>query len=796
MTSGISLPAIRRSFRGVVLALAVPVLGAGACGAGEGVVRPPREYAAAVEALEQVIEREMRQKGLPALSIALVDDQRIVWSRGFGLARPADGVAATSETVYRVGSVSKLFTDIAVMQLVERGELDLDAPVTAYLPEFRPENPSGKPITLRQLMAHRSGLVREPPIGHYFDDSGPSLAATVESLNRTTLVYAPEARTKYSNAAIATVGYLLERVTGEPFVDYLERAVLRPAGLERSSFAPRPDLAADLATAYMWGYDRGPFEAPTFALGMSPAGSMYSTVTDLGRFLSVLFAGGRGPGGAVLSAASLEAMWTPQFAGPEAKTGFGLGFMIGELDGRRRIGHGGAIYGFATELAALPDEKLGVVVVTTLDGANRVVERIADAALRLMLAARAGAPLPAIDSTMPLPEGRARELEGKYARGGRGVELVERRGRLFLTPLDGGVRMELRAAGDALVVDDRLAYGLRVVPIADGLIVGHDTLPRVDAGKPAPAPERWRGLIGEYGWDHNVLYILEREGKLHALIEWFFLYPLEEESAEVFRFPNRGLYDGERLVFTRGPDGRATAVSLEGVVFPRRSVGPDEGATFRIRPVRPVEELRGIAIAASPPRETGEFRPPELVEVAMLDPTIRLDVRYATTDNFMGAVFYEAPRVFLQRPAAEAVVRAHRKLAERGFGLLLHDGYRPWYVTKMFWDATPEAQKIFVADPSRGSRHNRGAAVDLTLYDLRTGRPVEMVGGYDEFSDRSFPDYPGGTSLQRWHREILRDAMEAEGFRVYDYEWWHFDYGDWPKYPIQNIPFERIAPAS
>ena len=101
---------------------------------------------------------------------------------------------------------------------------------------------------------------------------------------------------------------------------------------------------------------------------------------------------------------------------------------------------------------------------------------------------------------------------------------------------------------------------------------------------------------------------------------------------------------------------------------------------------------------------------------------------------------------------------------------------------------------MFVADPAQGSRHNRGAAVDLTMYDLRTGRPVEMVGGYDEFSERSFPDYPGGTSLQRWHRELLRAAMEAEGFRVYDQEWWHFDYRDWREYPVGTATFDEIAP--
>ena len=103
-----------------------------------------------------------------------------------------------------------------------------------------------------------------------------------------------------------------------------------------------------------------------------------------------------------------------------------------------------------------------------------------------------------------------------------------------------------------------------------------------------------------------------------------------------------------------------------------------------------------------------------------------------------------------------------------------------------------EDMKIFVANPEDGSRHNRGAAVDLTLFDRATGQPIRMTGGYDEFSERSLPDYMGGTSRQRWHRELLRQAMESEGFSVYEYEWWHFDYGGWERFPILNETFEAL----
>src|SRR5262249_11952253 len=140
----------------------------------------------------------------------------------------------------------------------------------------------------------------------------------------------------------------------------------------------------------------------------------------------------------------------------------------------------------------------------------------------------------------------------------------------------------------------------------------------------------------------------------------------------------------------------------------------------------------------------------------------------------------------------EALVRVHKKLADKGYGLLIHDAYRPWYVTKIFWDATPEKHRIFVADPLQGSRHNRACAVDLTLYDLKSGEPIDMPGGYDEMSDRSWADYLGGTSSQRWHRDMLRHAMEAEGFSVYHAEWWHFDFRDWRLYPILNVGFEDL----
>jgi D-alanyl-D-alanine dipeptidase len=244
--------------------------------------------------------------------------------------------------------------------------------------------------------------------------------------------------------------------------------------------------------------------------------------------------------------------------------------------------------------------------------------------------------------------------------------------------------------------------------------------------------------------------------------------------------------------FDESEKDRSGKLALGDQTFPRRQLGPEEGQSFQVHPSRSIDELRKEALAATPPQEDHAFRAPDLVELAKLDPTVHLDIRYATSNDFLGTPVYTQARAFLQHPAADALVRALHRLNPYGYGLLIHDAYRPWYVTKIFWDATPTEGKIFVADPAQGSRHNRGCAVDLTLYDLNSGTPIQMPGTYDEMSPRSFPDYPGGTSLQRWHRDLLRWAMESEDFTVYEHEWWHFDYKDWREYPILNVPFEKL----
>ena len=306
--------------------------------------------------------------------------------------------------------------------------------------------------------------------------------------------------------------------------------------------------------------------------------------------------------------------------------------------------------------------------------------------------------------------------------------------------------------------------------------------------KPLDVSTEWKRLVGIYDGD---IIILERNQQLFWRASDGRETPIHLSEKDGYQYAIQGAVDFAPVADSTGHVTELTVLLRDRPLL-RVDAGSDPSRFYRITPSKPLDQLRASALAAKPPVEPGPFRKSDLVELAALDPAIRLDIRYAQSNNFLSTPIYSQARAFLQRPAAEALLRVLRKLQPLGYGLLIHDAYRPWYVTKMFWDATPPEAHNFVADPATGSRHNRGCAVDLTLYDLATGKPIEMPGLYDEMSPRSFPNFPGGTSLQRWNRDLLRRAMESEGFTVYEDEWWHFDYKDWKQYPILNVQFENL----
>lgn len=295
-----------------------------------------------------------------------------------------------------------------------------------------------------------------------------------------------------------------------------------------------------------------------------------------------------------------------------------------------------------------------------------------------------------------------------------------------------------------------------------------------------PRPE-W-AAIGQYGDKAAPLTVFEKDGLLH----------IDGAGHASARLTATGggryaIAGGGELILEPG------AVRLNGARLAFHDFGAEIEAAIRAGVRADPEALRRRALAATPPVETGDFLPTDLVDLTTVDPRIKLDIRYACSNNFMGIPLYERAAAYLQRPAAEALKRAQEALAAQGYGLLIHDAYRPWFVTWMFWEATPPDAHMFVADPAKGSRHNRGCAVDLTLYDLKTGEVVEMPSRYDEFSGRAYADFVGGTTKQRALRAVLREAMTTQGFEVYPEEWWHFDFHDWRRYAIGTKTFTELG---
>ncbi len=304
------------------------------------------DYSAAITRLETAVRAEMRDWNIGGISLALTDGARLVHAAGFG--------EASKDSVFRAGSISKLFNAIAVLQLVEAGKLDLDAPVSALPGATMPVQPfrGATNVTMRQLLSHRSGLQRESPIGSYFDDSEPGLAATCASLRDCVLATQPTAKTRYSNIAPSIAGHIVATLTGMSFEQYQREKILNPLGMNQSAWLKRDVPGGKVITSHMriadldgkGGFHHG--DAPLFDLGTIPAGNLFTTAPDLAKFLVMLSRSMRGEG-VLLRPATLADMWKPQF---DDNAGFGLAFVVGKFRGHRTVGHSGAVYGHSTSL--------------------------------------------------------------------------------------------------------------------------------------------------------------------------------------------------------------------------------------------------------------------------------------------------------------------------------------------------------------------------------------------------------------------------------------------------------------
>jgi CubicO group peptidase (beta-lactamase class C family) len=414
------------------------------------------DLASAQAYVTRLVQHEMIKNKVTGLSLALVDDQRIVWAQGFGFADLEHGVPASADTIYRVGSISKLFTDTAAMQLAERGQLDIDQPIQHYLPAFAPKTPqTPETITPRQLMTHHSGLPRDRLKGFQTPQPQP-FDSLVDDLAGEPLAYAPDLVFSYSNVAISLLGTVVQSLSGTPFAQHMQQSVLTPLGMAHSAFETGVSNSLLMAKGY-----RGREAIPETPLRDVPAGGLNSSVNDMSRFMSMVFADGLSGTHQVLKPVTVAEMLRPQNSALQLDFNFqtGLGWMLSTL-GQSTIEnagpvahHGGAIGMFRSQMYLLPQHKLGVVVLANSGTATSVVDHIATETLALALEAKTGITQPAHTkpawADAPLPAEVQSAHVGAY------------------TTLIGPVH--IRADASALRVN-ALGHDFKLRPRSDGLL--------------------------------------------------------------------------------------------------------------------------------------------------------------------------------------------------------------------------------------------------------------------------------------------------------------------------------------
>jgi D-alanyl-D-alanine carboxypeptidase len=332
------------------------------------------EVASSMSLLAAWIESQMAYRGLPGMSIGIVFDQTLMWSRGFGYSDVEKKIPATPTTIYRIASVTKLLTATAIMQLRDAGKLQLDDPVAKYLPWFtvRTRYADAPPITIRHLLTHTSGLPRDAAFPYWTDNNFPTREQIIETLPNQETIFPPETQWKYSNLALSMAGEIVSAVSGEPYAVYLQEHILEPLGMKSTSIVFPEEHKSRLAVGYGRRMPDGTRAVRPFmnTKGLTPAANLSSTVEDLARFASLQLRKDSSDGNQILKGGTLREMHRVQWLEPDWKSGQGLGFTL-ERDGERTlVGHGGWLAGYRTQITISPEEKIAVIVLTNADDGN------------------------------------------------------------------------------------------------------------------------------------------------------------------------------------------------------------------------------------------------------------------------------------------------------------------------------------------------------------------------------------------------------------------------------------------
>ncbi len=338
---------------------------------------PPLADAAVL--LDMWIEEQMAYHHLPALSIGVVYDQELIWAQGYGFADQEKKTPVTPATIFRMGSITKLFTSVAVLQLRDRGKLRLDDPVSEHLPWFEVQSSfGGEPeITVRHLLTHTSGLPREAAFPYWTDHDFPTREEIREALPSQSAVFAPATRYKYSNLGIALLGEIVAEVSGEPFAGYLTKNVLAPLGMTSTTLAPAEEHLRRMTNAYLRRTEDGSRGVADYyeTRGLAPAANVVSTVEDMARFAALQFRDDApiAAGEQILKGSTIREMHRPHWIYADWTRGRGLGFAVSRRDDKTIVSHGGWVAGHRSHLLLVPDELVAVVAMTNADDASPAV---------------------------------------------------------------------------------------------------------------------------------------------------------------------------------------------------------------------------------------------------------------------------------------------------------------------------------------------------------------------------------------------------------------------------------------
>jgi CubicO group peptidase (beta-lactamase class C family) len=319
-------------------------------------------------ALAAWLESRMAYTGLPGCAVAIVHGQTLVWARGFGDADVERKAPVTADTLFRIASITKLFTATAIMQLRDAGRLALDDPLTRHLPwsQVRRRHADAPAITIRHLVTHTAGLPREAGWPYWTDGRFPTPEALRAALPEREPPLAAETRWKYSNLALALAGEVVAAVSGEPYADYVGRHILEPLGMRDTLVATPPADHPRLAVGYGRRLPGAPARARaplTDTRGLTPAAGMTTSLSDLARFALFQLGGGAG----ILRDSTRREMQRVHWLAPDWKTGWGIGFQIDREGDRTYVGHGGALRGYRTRLRLRPDDAIAVICLTNAD---------------------------------------------------------------------------------------------------------------------------------------------------------------------------------------------------------------------------------------------------------------------------------------------------------------------------------------------------------------------------------------------------------------------------------------------